>query len=109
MWIDVLATAVYHAQKVAALADLDLSYTPQLSSPLDPLQGAAHARVAHQLVGPVASSAIPSRIESKLMGSVWPKASQSSGTGLPRRSCEPWAGGVPCRGWARRSEGMALI
>jgi NADPH-dependent 2,4-dienoyl-CoA reductase/sulfur reductase-like enzyme len=39
--IDILATALYHAMAVKALCDLDLSYTPPLSSPWDPVQMAA--------------------------------------------------------------------
>ena len=41
--IDVLAAAVHHGDTVADLGDLDLSYTPPLSSPWDPLQLAAHS------------------------------------------------------------------
>lgn len=39
--IDTLAAAVFHRMKVAELLDLDLSYTPPVSSPWDPLQMAA--------------------------------------------------------------------
>ncbi len=39
--IDVLASALYHRMKVEELTDLDLSYTPLLSSPWDPIQMAA--------------------------------------------------------------------
>jgi NADPH-dependent 2,4-dienoyl-CoA reductase/sulfur reductase-like enzyme len=39
--IDVFATALYHNMAVRALCDLDLSYTPPLSSPWDPVQMAA--------------------------------------------------------------------
>lgn len=39
--IDVFATALFHGMAVAALSDLDLSYTPPLSSPWDPVQEAA--------------------------------------------------------------------
>ncbi len=39
--IDIFATALYHNMAVRALCDLDLSYTPPLSSPWDPVQMAA--------------------------------------------------------------------
>ncbi len=39
--IDIFAAALYHQMQVDALADLDLSYTPPLSSPWDPVQMAA--------------------------------------------------------------------
>lgn len=39
--IDIVATALYHSMTVDALSDLDLSYTPPLSSPWDPVQMAA--------------------------------------------------------------------
>lgn len=39
--IDILATALYHGMSVDELEDLDLSYTPPLSSPWDPVQMAA--------------------------------------------------------------------
>lgn len=39
--IDVFATALYHGMTVDSLNDLDLSYTPPLSSPWDPVQLAA--------------------------------------------------------------------
>ncbi len=41
--IDILATAIYHRMSVEQLSDLDLSYTPPLSSPWDPVQMAAQA------------------------------------------------------------------
>ena len=41
--VDILATAVMHGMSVKGLSDLDLSYTPPLSSPWDPLQMAAQA------------------------------------------------------------------
>ena len=41
--IDTAATAVHHGMTVEALNDLDLSYTPPLSSPWDPVQIAAQA------------------------------------------------------------------
>jgi NADPH-dependent 2,4-dienoyl-CoA reductase/sulfur reductase-like enzyme len=41
--IDVLAAAIYNDMKVADLSDIDLSYTPPLSSPWDPVQMAAQA------------------------------------------------------------------
>jgi NADPH-dependent 2,4-dienoyl-CoA reductase/sulfur reductase-like enzyme len=39
--VDIFATALYHGMAVKALCDLDLSYTPPLSSPWDPVQLAA--------------------------------------------------------------------
>jgi NADPH-dependent 2,4-dienoyl-CoA reductase/sulfur reductase-like enzyme len=39
--IDILATAIYHSMRVDELCDLDLSYTPPLSAPWDPVQSAA--------------------------------------------------------------------
>jgi hypothetical protein len=41
--IDVYATALFHCMDVEELNDLDLSYTPPLSSPWDPIQMAAQA------------------------------------------------------------------
>jgi NADPH-dependent 2,4-dienoyl-CoA reductase/sulfur reductase-like enzyme len=41
--IDVFATALFHEMSVDSLNDLDLSYTPPLSSPWDPIQVAAQA------------------------------------------------------------------
>lgn len=41
--MDVFATALYHRMRVAELSDLDLSYSPPLSSPWDPVQMAAQA------------------------------------------------------------------
>jgi NADPH-dependent 2,4-dienoyl-CoA reductase/sulfur reductase-like enzyme len=41
--IDIFATALFHAMTIDALSDLDLSYTPPLSSPWDPVQVAAQA------------------------------------------------------------------
>ena len=38
--IDVFATALFHGMNVDQLSDLDLSYTPPVSSPWDPLQTA---------------------------------------------------------------------
>jgi hypothetical protein len=39
--IDIFATALYHGMKVEEIPDLDLSYTPPLSSPWDPVQASA--------------------------------------------------------------------
>lgn len=39
--VDIVATALYHGMTVKELCDLDLSYTPPLSSPWDPVQMAA--------------------------------------------------------------------
>jgi NADPH-dependent 2,4-dienoyl-CoA reductase/sulfur reductase-like enzyme len=41
--VDVFATALYHQMRVDELNDLDMSYTPPLSSPWDPVQMAAQA------------------------------------------------------------------
>ncbi len=41
--IDIFATALYHGMKVEDIDKLDLSYTPPLSTPWDPVQLAAHA------------------------------------------------------------------
>jgi NADPH-dependent 2,4-dienoyl-CoA reductase/sulfur reductase-like enzyme len=41
--IDALATAIYHRMMVAEVSALDLSYTPPLSSPWDPVQIACQA------------------------------------------------------------------
>lgn len=44
--IDVFATALFHRMPVEALNDLDLSYTPPLSSPWDPVQMSAQQWMA---------------------------------------------------------------
>jgi NADPH-dependent 2,4-dienoyl-CoA reductase/sulfur reductase-like enzyme len=41
--IDIVATALFHDMAVDGLDQLDLAYTPPLSSPWDPIQMAAHA------------------------------------------------------------------
>ncbi len=41
--IDTLATAIYHRMTITEVSDLDLSYTPPLSSPWDPVQIACQA------------------------------------------------------------------
>jgi NADPH-dependent 2,4-dienoyl-CoA reductase/sulfur reductase-like enzyme len=41
--VDVLATALFHEMKVEEVVDLDLSYTPPLSSPWDPMQMTAQS------------------------------------------------------------------
>ncbi|MFN2217915.1 MAG: FAD-dependent oxidoreductase [Anaerolineae bacterium] len=46
--IDVFATALFHGMAVAALSDLDLSYTPPLSSPWDPVQEAAQMWISQR-------------------------------------------------------------
>jgi NADPH-dependent 2,4-dienoyl-CoA reductase/sulfur reductase-like enzyme len=46
--IDVFATALYHEMKVEDLNHLDLSYTPPLGSPWDPVQSAAQSWVKKQ-------------------------------------------------------------
>jgi NADPH-dependent 2,4-dienoyl-CoA reductase/sulfur reductase-like enzyme len=43
--IDIFATALYQDMTVGAISELDLSYTPPLSSPWDPVQMSAQARV----------------------------------------------------------------
>jgi hypothetical protein len=40
--VDIFAAALFHGMAVEELGDLDLSYTPPLSSPWDPVQMAAH-------------------------------------------------------------------
>jgi hypothetical protein len=44
--VDIFATAIFNEMTVDALSDLDLSYTPPLSSPWDPVQMAAQAWVS---------------------------------------------------------------
>lgn len=39
--VDIVATAIFNEMKMSEISDLDLSYTPPLSSPWDPLQLAA--------------------------------------------------------------------
>jgi NADPH-dependent 2,4-dienoyl-CoA reductase/sulfur reductase-like enzyme len=46
--IDIVATALFHGMGVKELCDLDLSYTPPLSSPWDPVQMAAMQWCAKQ-------------------------------------------------------------
>ncbi len=46
--IDIFATAIFHNMKVEEISELDLSYTPPLSSPWDSVQMAAQAWVKHQ-------------------------------------------------------------
>jgi NADPH-dependent 2,4-dienoyl-CoA reductase/sulfur reductase-like enzyme len=41
--VDIFAAAIFHGMTVDQLSDLDLSYTPPLSSPWDPVQMAAQA------------------------------------------------------------------
>jgi len=41
--IDIFTAALFHEMTVEALNDLDLSYTPPLSSPWDPVQTGAQA------------------------------------------------------------------
>jgi NADPH-dependent 2,4-dienoyl-CoA reductase/sulfur reductase-like enzyme len=48
--VDTYATALFHGMSIAALSELDLSYTPPLGSPWDAVQMAAQAWVReHQL------------------------------------------------------------
>ncbi len=46
--IDIFATALFHGMTVESLNDLDLSYTPPLSSPWDPVQMGAQAWQAEE-------------------------------------------------------------
>ena len=48
--IDIAAAALHHGMLVEDLSDLDLSYTPPLSSPWDPVQMAAQDWVARSRV-----------------------------------------------------------
>ena len=41
--VDIFATALFHDMNVAAVSDLDLSYTPPLGSPWDAIQTATQA------------------------------------------------------------------
>jgi NADPH-dependent 2,4-dienoyl-CoA reductase/sulfur reductase-like enzyme len=41
--VDIFAAGLFHEMSIEALSDLDLSYTPPLSSPWDPVQMAAQA------------------------------------------------------------------
>ncbi len=45
--IDTFACALFHEMKVEDMSELDLSYTPPLSSPWDPVQMSAQAWVKH--------------------------------------------------------------
>lgn len=45
--IDIFACALFHGMKVEDMSELDLSYTPPLSSPWDPVQMSAQAWVKH--------------------------------------------------------------
>jgi NADPH-dependent 2,4-dienoyl-CoA reductase/sulfur reductase-like enzyme len=45
--IDIFATALFHGMCIDDLNDLDLSYTPPVSSPWDPVQMSAQAWVTH--------------------------------------------------------------
>lgn len=46
--IDIFATAIHHGMTVEEMSDLDLSYTPPLSSPWDPVQMASQLWTARQ-------------------------------------------------------------
>jgi NADPH-dependent 2,4-dienoyl-CoA reductase/sulfur reductase-like enzyme len=46
--LDIVATAIHHGMTVEQINDLDLSYTPPLSSPWDPVQTAAQAWTARR-------------------------------------------------------------
>jgi hypothetical protein len=41
--VDVMATAIFNDLRMEDLSDIDLSYTPPLSSPWDPVQIASQA------------------------------------------------------------------
>ncbi len=41
--VDVFASAIFHRMTLEQISDLDLSFTPPLSSPWDPVQMAAQA------------------------------------------------------------------
>ena len=41
--IDIFAAAIFHRMTTESFSDLDLSYTPPLSSPWDPVQMATQA------------------------------------------------------------------
>src|SRR5262249_52419273 len=49
--IDIVACAIHHGLSVEQMSDLDLSYTPPLSSPWDPVQMAAQAWTASFMAG----------------------------------------------------------
>ncbi len=49
--IDVFAAAIHHGMSVEAVSDLDLSYTPPLSSPWDPVQIATQAWTSGRMRG----------------------------------------------------------
>jgi NADPH-dependent 2,4-dienoyl-CoA reductase/sulfur reductase-like enzyme len=50
--LDILATALFNGMTVESLNDIDLSYTPPLSSPWDPVQMTAQAwALEHKLTG----------------------------------------------------------
>ena len=48
--IDILAAALYHGMRIDDLSDIDLSYTPPLSNPWDPVQMCAQAWCMSQQV-----------------------------------------------------------
>ena len=50
--IDIFATALFHGMTIDAISDLDLSYTPPLSSPWDPVQIAAQASSQGRIAPP---------------------------------------------------------
>lgn len=49
--VDIFATALFANMRVEELSDLDLSYTPPLSSPWDSVQMAAQALGARRSLG----------------------------------------------------------
>jgi hypothetical protein len=44
--VDIFAAALFHNMTVESLSELDLSYTPPLSSPWDPVQMATPSSVS---------------------------------------------------------------
>ena len=49
--LDIFATAIFHGMRVDAVEQLDLSYTPPLSSPWDPVQTSCMEWVAEPSEG----------------------------------------------------------
>ena len=54
--VDVAATAIYHGMAVEELSDLDLSYTPPLGSPWDPLQAASQTWMRDRDANPMSAA-----------------------------------------------------
>ena len=47
--VDIIATAIFNGMKMNEISDLDLSYTPPLSSPWDPIQAATQKWMKNDL------------------------------------------------------------